>query len=74
MSHKTIQIATTTVLRIANIKSRRDLDVWCGGPLRTRLYEEVERLAKEHWDRLRDPRAGVRAKYETTLGGFKLSP
>jgi hypothetical protein len=67
-----IQEAVEFVFRIENIRSRQDLDDWCGKVGRQKLYTVIRLLANEHWMRVRTPECIVRAKYEMRLAGYKL--
>ena len=67
-----VKSAVQTVFSIANIRTKDDLDRWCGNMGRIRLYDQVERLAQHDWNRLRTPRESVRACYERILPGYKL--
>jgi len=67
-----IQEALQTIFDIANIKSREDLDRWCGKEGRKRLYMAVRRIAPEHWEKLKEPECTTRARYESILSGYKI--
>ena len=41
----TITDAVKAIIRIAGIEDKTGLDNWCGGTRRTRMYDEVRRLA-----------------------------
>jgi hypothetical protein len=69
---QTITDAVKTIIRIAGIEDKTGLDNWCGGPRRTRMYDEVRGLAPAHYNRLEDPHASVRACYEAMLPGYKI--
>jgi hypothetical protein len=67
-----IKKAVKTIVEIANIRSKEDLNVWCGDRGRQKLYEYVKLLAPEHWAQLQEPECGVRACYERMLTGYKI--
>jgi hypothetical protein len=69
---ETIGEALQRIFRIAGIRSKADLDRWCGEEGRKKLYKEVEELAQNHWARINCPRATVRAEYERRLPGYKI--
>ena len=60
------------LFKFENIRTRQELDIWCGSTTRTRLYTFVEDFSPEHWKRMVDPRARVRGYYETKLEGYKI--
>jgi len=60
------------VFHIVNIRSRQDLDEWCGANGRQKLYTIIQLLANEHWNRIRTPECSVRACYEKKLPGYKI--
>lgn len=66
-----IQEAIRFIVGVEKMRSREDLDIWCGSTYRHKLYEYVKRLAPEHWERLQKPKDDVRAIYETMLYGYK---
>ena len=68
----TITDAVKAIIRIAGIEDKTGLDNWCGGTRRTRMYDEVRRLAPAHYNRLEYPHASVRACYEAMLPGYKI--
>ena len=68
----TIQDILQLILVIGNIKSKDDLDEWCGGRNRTKLYTLIQILASSHWDSLVDPKAYVRYYYQKHLIGFQI--
>lgn len=68
----TITDAVRAIIRIAGIENRTDLNNWCGGIRRTRMYDEVRGIAPAHYNSLEDPHASVRACYEAILPGYKI--
>ena len=70
----TITDAVKAVIRIAGIEDRTGLDNWCGGTRRTRMYDEVRRLAPAAaaGKPARLYHASVRACYEDMLPGYKI--
>ena len=40
--------------------------------LRNKIYLYVQRLASEHWNKIKDPKAYVRGYYQTKLSGYKI--
>ena len=69
---KSIQEAINYIVERENIKTKNDLDIWCGGSKRTRLYENVKEIAPEKWSTIAKPECSVRACYEHILPGYKL--
>lgn len=68
----TIHEAVKFVLNLYGIKSRDDLDRWCDGRRRKRLYNKIKELAPDAWIRTRVPNACVRWAYEERLEGYAL--
>lgn len=70
----TIQRAVDDFIETQNIHTKLQLDDWCNdrGRGRTPLYAYVKKIASNHWNKLADPRAGVRGYYETQLEGYKI--
>ena len=66
-SFDNIREAVTFVLKLHDIKSWSDLDRWCGGRNRNRIYNMVQELASEKWGQLGNPKASVRSEYERML-------
>ena len=58
------------IFRIEDIKSREDLDRWCGNMGREKLYVRVRRASPEHWERVRHPEQDVQAHYGRMLPGY----
>ena len=69
---KSIQEAINYIFERENIKTKNDLDIWCGGSKRKKLYEDVKRLVPEKWSSIDKPECSVRACYEHILPGYKL--
>ena len=67
-----IEEAVRIVFGIAGIEDKTGLDNWCLGEGRRKLYDWVQRLAPDHYNRLRTPENSVRACYEPMLPGYKL--
>ena len=67
-----IEEAVRTVFGIAGIEDRTDLDNWCLGEGRKKLYVWVQSLAPDHYNRLQTPDNYVRACYERMLPGYKI--
>ena len=68
----TIHEAVTFVLNLYGIKSRDDLDSWCHGKRRNRIYQMVQEVAPDAWTRTAVPKARVRWAYEERLEGYAL--
>lgn len=56
-----------------NIKSRQDLDSWCGGNNRDKLYNEVQKYSISMDIPLDELRKTTRASYEALLTGYAHS-
>ena len=41
------------IVSIENLRTRQDLDNWCGDMGKKKLYLYVQRLAPEHWERIK---------------------
>jgi len=54
-----------------NIKTKKDLDEWCGSEGRKKLYKKVEKMAPTHWIGIKTPESSVRSNYEKLLLGYK---
>ena len=72
MAERTITEALYFILETENLTSKDDLDRWCGGTTREKLYKYIEYFAPSHWSRIKDPRAYVRGRYEHKLIGYKV--
>ena len=66
----TIREALTTIFQNQRIRNRAELDNWCLGDGKRKLYFAVQRLAPTHCARLVAPDASIRATYETMLQGY----
>lgn len=64
--------ALDLILKIYEIKCKCELDAFCGGRNRKKLYNMVKNISKTHWNKLAEPEAAVRAHYEKKIKGFKL--
>ena len=73
MSNRSIREAMIMIFEYYEIKSRKDLDDWCKGKGRRKLYDEVERLAPVKCRELDDYTSSVRNLYQLILIGFKNS-
>ena len=68
----TIKEVVELIIREEKIRSRKDLDIWCGGPrTRQKLYAYAKGLAPEDWGRFQKPRSEVIRTYEKLLLGYK---
>jgi hypothetical protein len=66
----TIQKAVDRIIHREHITSREVLDQWSNGNDND-IFKLVQQDAPEHWNRLKNPRACVRAHYQTRLNGYK---
>jgi hypothetical protein len=66
-----IKSAVQFIVSIENLRSRQDLDIWCGDTGKKKLYLYVERLSPEHWKKIRTPKNSVRCYYQEMLTGYK---
>jgi hypothetical protein len=60
------------ILSIENLRSKQDLNIWCGDMGRKKLYLYVQRLAPDHWKRIATPENSVRRCYQEMLEGYKI--
>ena len=67
----TIKEVVEFIIREEKMQSRKDLDIWCGGTRRKRLYEYAKGLAPEDWGRFQAPQSEVIRTYEKLLTGYK---
>jgi len=69
-----LEEAVRTIIRIAGIKNKTDLDNWCGNEGRKKLYDEVQTLASDHYNstRLKTPENSVRRIYQAILPGYRI--
>lgn len=65
--------ALDLVFRIENIRSKEDLDEWCGDNGRKKLYNIISLVAPEHYYRstVKTPDNSIRQCYQTKLVGYK---
>ena len=68
-----IKTSVDFILDQENIKTRKELDIWCGNKGRKKLYNYVQIMCPETWNKLKEPHAGVRAYYESRLVGYKAN-
>jgi hypothetical protein len=55
-----------------NLRSKQDLDKWCGDMGKKKLYLYVKRMAPEHWEKIKTPENSVRFYYQQMLTGYKI--
>lgn len=67
-----IKSAIQFIMTIEKIRSKEDLDKWCGDMGRNKLYLYIQHLAPEHWRRIKTPESTVRYNYEKILTGYKI--
>ena len=67
-----IKSAIQFIVSIENLRTKQDLDNWCGDMGKNKLYLYVQRLAPEHWDRITKPKNSVRFYYQQMLTGYKI--
>ena len=60
------------IFSIENLRTRQDLDNWCGNMGKKKLYLYVQRLSPEHWERIKTPKDSVRFYYQQLLTGYKV--
>ena len=65
--------AVQFILSIENLRSKADLEHWCGDMGKKKLYLYVERLTPDDWNRIRTPRESIRFYYQQMLTGYKIS-
>lgn len=68
----TIYWTTQTLFDLKNIRSKNDLDIWCGAEGRKKLYTFVKAFAPDHWGKLKKPESATRSYYERVLRGYKF--
>lgn len=64
--------ATWFIISNENMRSKQDLDIWCGDMGRQKLYLYVKNLAPDHWNRIATPENSVRRCYQEMLEGYKI--
>jgi hypothetical protein len=69
---KTISEAVRYIITREQMRTSEDLDRWCGGKTRNKIYTDVQYLVPEHWNRIQSPKESVRACYEKMLSGYKI--
>ena len=67
-----IKSATQFIVSIENLRTKQDLDTWCGDMGKKKLYLYVQRLAPEHWKNINTPESYVRFLYQHMLIGYKI--
>jgi hypothetical protein len=67
-----IKSAIQFIVSIENLRTRQDLDKWCGDMGKKKLYLYVQRLVPEHWERITTPKNSVRFYYQQMLSGYKI--
>ena len=68
-----IKEAVKMIMNDSKIRSKQELDEWCGDEGRKKLYECVRCKAHEHWESIKTPEASTRYNYEKLLTGYKIS-
>jgi hypothetical protein len=69
----TIQMAVEYLLSKENITTRNDLNNWCDGESREKLYIEIKKTAPDAWDRAADPNAKTRYAYQKVIQGYSVN-
>ena len=64
--------ALTFTLKVENITTKADLELWCGDRGREKLHGYIKRMASEHWNRIGNPESYLRYYYQTMLSGYKI--
>ena len=67
-----IKSAVEFILSIENLRTRQDFGIWCGDMGKKKMYLYVQRLAPEHWERIKMPENSVRSCYQKMLTGYKI--
>ena len=67
-----IKSATRFVVTTENLRSKEDLNRWCGDMGKKKLYLYVKRLSPEHWTKIKTPEDSVRFYYQHMLTGYKI--
>jgi hypothetical protein len=68
----TIKQIVKYILNRYNIKNRQDLDTWCGGRNREKIYNEVEKYSMG-WFTPDEIKKTTRRSYEAILPGYTNS-
>jgi hypothetical protein len=58
------------VFKIESIETRQQLDNWCGGSSREKLYKYVKAFAPNHWNSIQNPKACVRFYSQKMVTGY----
>ena len=67
-----IKSAIQFIVSIENLRTKQDLDTWCGDMGKKKLYSYVQHLAPQHWERIKTPKDSVRFYYQQMLTGYKI--
>ena len=68
-----IKSAIHFIVSIENLQSRQDLNNWCKNlGSRQKMYLYIERLAPDHWKRIKTPKDSVRYYYQQLLTNYKI--
>ena len=67
-----IKSAIQFIVLIENLRTKQDLDIWCGYMGKKKIYLYVQCLAPEHWERIATPKNSVRFYYQQMLIGYKI--
>ena len=67
-----IKSAINFIISIEKLKSKQDLDEWCGTMGKKKLYLYIQNLSPEHWERISTPKDSVRYYYQQLLTGYKI--
>jgi hypothetical protein len=67
-----IKSAIQFIVSIENLRTRQDLDTWCGDMGKKKIYLYVQRLAPQQWEKISKPENSVRAYYQKMLTGYKI--
>jgi len=61
------------IFEVENIRSKEDLDEWCGGNRRKKLYNLVAKIVPEHYysSSTKTPDNSIRQCYQTKLVDYK---
>ena len=68
--HLNCKEALIIILNSNNIRTRSELDQFCGNQGRKKIYKEVQKKSSIHWNSINNPEANVRAHYETIIEGY----
>jgi len=70
----TTQATLKFIFDSENIRSKADLDNWCGVTGRKKLYNYLAWKSPEWYRGVRTPNAIIRATYQVMLTGYTKSP